>query len=189
MKLSSTKPLIKIDEETSDFASEIVERGAKIFPKEELERLLTCIQCGTCYGSCPSGRITAYNVRVIMRKAQLGLKEEVLKDENLWNCTTCYTCQERCPREVETTDTIRLIRNMAFEAGYVKKPHLIVSRNFIQTGHSIPLRDEDKEKRKRVDVPEVPPTTLTFLEALKEVQTLVEATGFKEKVLKLLEEG
>jgi len=189
MKLSSTKPLIKIDEETSDFASEILKRGEKIFPKEELKRLLTCIQCGTCYGSCPSGRITAYHVRVIMRKAQLGLKEEVLRDENLWNCTTCYTCQERCPREVETTDIIRLIRNMAFEAGYVKKPHLIVSRNFIQTGHSIPLRDQDKEKRKRVGVPEIPPTTLTYPEALKEVQILVEATGFKEKVLKLLGEG
>ncbi len=76
------------------FIEEIIEYGSKFFTKEEMERLKACIQCATCTSGCPSGRRTAWRIRKIFRKAQLGLKEDALKDEELWDCTTCYTCQE-----------------------------------------------------------------------------------------------
>jgi len=56
--------------------------------------LSACIQCGTCSGSCPSGRRTALRTRSLMKKVQLGLKEEIFSDKELWFCSTCYTCLE-----------------------------------------------------------------------------------------------
>jgi len=180
-----TPKMYKVPEENK-FLTEILERGSKIFPLEDLEKVFSCIQCGTCYGACPSGRNTAYNVRTILRRCQLGLREEALNDDALWNCTTCYTCQERCPREVMSTDIIRLVRNIAFEEGYVKKPHLIVCRNFLEIGHAIPLGDAHKEKRSRLGLSPIPPTTLSHSKALDEINILSKETGFSEKVLILL---
>ncbi|MEA3282988.1 MAG: 4Fe-4S dicluster domain-containing protein [Euryarchaeota archaeon] len=58
--------------------------------------ILTCMQCGTCSGSCPSGRYTGMITRKLVRKARMST--DVLHDPNLRMCTTCYTCQERCQR-------------------------------------------------------------------------------------------
>ena len=71
------------------FAAELVEKGAKT--------LNLCFQCGTCTGSCASGRFTAFRTRKVVRRAQLGLKDQILPSDDLWMCTTCYTCYERCP--------------------------------------------------------------------------------------------
>ena len=76
------------------------------------ETLNLCFQCGTCTSSCPSGRMTAFRTRQIIRKAQFGLPEEILPSDDLWHCTTCYTCYERCPRGVEIVDIITVLRNM-----------------------------------------------------------------------------
>lgn len=84
--------VIREDSIDKEFAEKIKEVGA--------DSVEYCFQCGTCTGSCPSGRRTAYKVRQIIRKLNMGMKE-VLADPALWMCTTCYTCQERCPRRVK----------------------------------------------------------------------------------------
>ncbi|MDR2845679.1 MAG: 4Fe-4S dicluster domain-containing protein, partial [Candidatus Methanoplasma sp.] len=70
-----------------------------------------CFQCGTCTAGCPSGRRTSYRVRKLMRQAQLGLREEIINSEELWDCSTCYTCVERCPRAVPIVDIVVALRN------------------------------------------------------------------------------
>ncbi|MGI5938766.1 4Fe-4S dicluster domain-containing protein, partial [Methanoculleus thermophilus] len=85
-----------------------------------------CYQCGTCTGSCPSAPRSSYRIRLFMRKAVLGLEEEVLTDPDLWLCTTCYSCTDRCPRDLAPTDAIMAMRNLAFKRD-------IVPRNFLQT--------------------------------------------------------
>ena len=97
--------IISNEDIDSDFVDKIVEAGA--------DRLRTCIQCGTCSSVCPSGQRTAFRTREIIRKAILGLKNEVLSSPDLWLCTTCYTCLERCPRQIKVTDAILIMRNMA----------------------------------------------------------------------------
>ncbi len=167
------------------FQEEIVSKGSKIFDVEELLTLNSCIQCGSCVGSCPSGRKTAWRVRLIIREAQLGLRERALSKDELWHCTTCYTCQERCPREVMTTDIVRIIRNIAFEEGYVQPRHVLVAENFFKTGHSIPMKEEIKEMRRDLGLNEIPPTTLAYRKSLEEVKRLAEYSGFKEKLEKV----
>ena len=46
------------------------------------EKLLTCIQCGTCTASCPTAYAMDYTPRQLWRLIQLGLKEEVLRSNS-----------------------------------------------------------------------------------------------------------
>lgn len=141
------------------------------------ETLNLCFQCGTCTSSCPSGRLTAFRTRQIIRKAQFGLKESILSSDDLWNCTTCFTCYERCPRGVEIVDVITVLRNMAVNQGFIAKEHKGLVRSLHATGHIIPVSDKVKQLRKAVGLKELPDTVLVDDAALKQVQYIMEQTG------------
>ena len=65
------------------------------------EKILQCFQCGTCTSDCPIAKFSdTYRPRQIIRMAQLGLKERVLKSETLWLCASCFTCTDRCPQDI-----------------------------------------------------------------------------------------
>jgi|GEM_PF-191168 len=164
------------------FAKEIIDRGGKIFNPEDLETLYACIQCGGCTGSCPAGRRTALNTRRVIRKIQLGLKDDVLSSDDLWTCVTCYTCQERCPRQVMITDIIRTVRNMAFEKGFAKDRHMLVVRSFMKSGHAVPITDDIKKVRGKLGLESVPPTVLKSDSYLKEINTVMDLSGFTDKL-------
>ena len=167
---------------SSDFCNEVIESGLRFFTREELETLRACIQCGRCAGGCPSGRRTSWRVRKIFKKTHLGMRQAVLSDDDLWNCTTCYTCQERCPRKVQTTNIVRLIRNIAAQNGYMKAPHKAVCGFFFKTGHGVPINDETKLMRKELGLSEIPPTVHSYPEAVAELNTICTESGFKKLV-------
>ena len=98
------------------------------------------------------------------------------------SCSTCYNCQERCPRQIIITDIIRAARNLAFEEGYAKERHLLVARNFAKTGHSVPINDEVKKVRSNLGLNEIPPTTLSFNEALADINKVMKIDGFLAKI-------
>ena len=52
---------------------------SKKFIDVGLEKILACINCGTCTGSCPSGRRTAFRTRSAIRKVLAG-DDSILKD-------------------------------------------------------------------------------------------------------------
>ena len=52
------------------------------------ETLLTCIQCGTCGGSCPSGPDMDYSPRKLFAMIDAGMKEEVLRSNTPWFCVS-----------------------------------------------------------------------------------------------------
>jgi heterodisulfide reductase subunit C len=157
-----------------EFAKKVVNEGAKT--------LMLCFQCGTCTGSCPSGRHTAFRIRKLIRKTQLGFGEDVLPSDELWMCTTCFTCAERCPRGVEITGIIMTLRNMAVKQGYMAEPHKRVAQNVVRTGMTIPLMDQFKNMRKTLGLSEVPPTTLSDEKALKDLQKIIGKTGFESLI-------
>ena len=168
---------------TFDFANEVIEFGAKIFPKEELEKFKTCIQCGKCVGGCPSGRRTGWRVRRTFEETLLGLKEKVFSDDNLWNCTTCYTCTDRCPQDVKPTDVIKAIRNIAVAEGYMLVPHQKVALKVLETGHAVPLDKESWENlREKVGIERVPPNASAHPEAIEEIRKIAKKIGFDKLV-------
>jgi heterodisulfide reductase subunit C len=141
------------------------------------ETLNLCFQCGTCTSSCPSGRLTAFRTRQIIRKAQFGLKDSILPSDDLWHCTTCYTCYERCPRGVEIVEIMMALRNMAVNQGFMAKEHKALVKSLHSSGHIIPVSDKIKQMRKAVGLKELPDTVLVDAEAQKQVQFIMEQTG------------
>ena len=174
MTLLTDKELLNDSNRDPDFTAEFIDAG--------IETVKHCFQCGTCSGGCPSGRRTPYKVRQIVRKCLLGLKEEVITDDALWMCTTCYTCQERCLRSVKIVEIIKKARNIAAHAGYMAKAHKMTGVFVLNTGHAVPINDEVKALRAKIGLPEVPPTTHAFPEALTEVQKLCKITAFDELI-------
>ena len=174
MTLLTDKELLTDSNRDPDFTAEFIDAG--------IETVKHCFQCGTCSGSCPSGRRTPYKVRQIVRKCLLGLKEEVITDDALWMCTTCYTCQERCLRSVKIVEIIKKARNIAAHAGYMAKPHKMTGVFVMNTGHGVPINDATKALRVKIGLPEIPPTTHAYPDALAEVQKICKITGFDELI-------
>jgi heterodisulfide reductase subunit C len=164
----------RIDKISSVISDEIV--------ADDLELIRSCFQCGTCTGSCPSGRRTALRTRAVIRKALLGL-EQVLDDPDIWLCSTCYTCFERCPRQVPVTDIIIKLRNLATQKGKILDPHKTLTHLLINTGHGVPINDKKwNDLREAYDLDAVPPTVHAHPEAVKEIQTLVKSLKFDKLV-------
>ena len=138
--------------------------------------ILTCLQCGTCHASCPSGKYTSLNVRKIVRDA---VNKDVSSEPELWMCTTCFNCQERCPRGIEVTDAALTLRNEAVKKGKILPAHSKVCNFLIRTGQSIPLDDEHRKIRKKIGL-----GTASHKKALKDVKTLLRSTGFDELIRK-----
>jgi len=157
-----------------EFAKKVIEAGGNT--------LNLCFQCGTCTGSCPSGRQTAFRTRKLVRRAQLGLKDDIMDSDDLWLCTTCYTCYERCPRGVEIVDIIMALRNMAVREGKMAPQHRKIAQLVSRTGHLVNLRDEDKALRKKLGLEEIPPTVMQQPEGLEQVKKICSKTGFDKLV-------
>jgi heterodisulfide reductase subunit C len=84
-------------------------------------RLDMCIQCGTCGGSCPSGADMDHTPRMLFAMIRAGLREEVLRSNTPWICVSCYYCTVRCPQEVQITDVMYTLKNMAIRAKLYKE--------------------------------------------------------------------
>jgi len=85
-----------------------------------VEAVSGCYQCGTCSGSCPVAPAGGmdYTPRTTMRMIQAGLEDEVLASETVWTCSACYSCAVRCPRDIDITDVMIRLRNLALIRGY-----------------------------------------------------------------------
>lgn len=82
-------------------------------------KLLECIQCGTCTGSCPVARKANLNIRRYMREvATLGKLTQHPQNE-IWSCTTCSTCGVRCPKDLNPYEFLIDVRGMAVEEGTI----------------------------------------------------------------------
>ena len=84
------------------------------------ENIKRCFACGLCTASCPVSDIDwEFNPRKIIRMVLLGMRKEVLSSNIIWFCIQCYTCQAHCPQNVDFSDIIKALRNMAIKEGYV----------------------------------------------------------------------
>ena len=83
------------------------------------EHLLDCWSCGTCAATCLVRRFDpAFNPRLILRKAGLGLREAVLSSREIWQCSACDACYPRCPKEIHISEVMQAIRTIAIREGY-----------------------------------------------------------------------
>jgi len=84
------------------------------------ENIKQCFACGLCTASCPVSEIDpVFNPRRIIRMVLLGMRKEVLSAGFIWFCIQCYTCQAHCPQNVDFSDVMKALRDMAVREGYV----------------------------------------------------------------------
>jgi len=70
------------------------------------KRMLTCIQCGTCAGTCPYGEYMDFAPRLVINMLRGGFIDEVIKSDSLLRCVACYACMAKCPRGIRLTDVL-----------------------------------------------------------------------------------
>ncbi len=87
----------------------IAEVGGKLKDK------ITCLQCGTCTGSCPVAFAMDYPPRDVIRMLQLGQRDKVLSSETIWVCSFCNTCYTRCPGGVNIPEVMMVLKNIAIK--------------------------------------------------------------------------
>lgn len=85
------------------------------------EKVRTCMQCGTCTGSCVNAHAMDLTPRELWRMVQLGLKEEIFHSKTFWLCSSCYFCTLRCPRGLPLTETMAALKRLAVAEGYRKE--------------------------------------------------------------------
>ena len=79
------------------------------------DRILDCIQCGVCAGSCHARFAMDYSPMQVLKMAHLGLKQEVLSSSAIWICASCYTCASRCPRGLNIPAIMSGFKHMAMK--------------------------------------------------------------------------
>jgi Fe-S oxidoreductase len=81
----------------------------------EGQRVLTCIQCGLCAGTCPYGEVMDYPPRRIIGMLRAGMLEKVYASDSLLNCVACYACMAKCPRDIRLTEVLLpLVKEQVF---------------------------------------------------------------------------
>ncbi len=76
-------------------------------------KILGCIQCGTCTGSCQLAQDMDYTPRRIIEMVRAGLKDEVLSSKAIWYCASCYSCTVRCPKDIKVTEVMYALRALS----------------------------------------------------------------------------
>ena len=77
------------------------------------EMVQTCIQCGTCSGSCPNEFAMDLTPRRMWRMVIMGQSEKIFASRTFILCSACYTCSLRCPRGLPLTDAMAGLKRIA----------------------------------------------------------------------------
>jgi heterodisulfide reductase subunit C2 len=80
----------------------------------------SCIQCGTCTGSCPNASFMDYTPRKMWRMVMLGQKDIIFNSKTFIMCSSCYYCTLRCPRGLPLTAAMSALKKIAAEENFVK---------------------------------------------------------------------
>lgn len=96
---------------------------AQFFDHPDCHKVHSCIQCGTCSGSCPLGAEMDHAPRALFALIRDGEMDIALESNTPWYCVSCYQCMDRCPREIPVADIMYRLKQMAIAAGCQPKLH------------------------------------------------------------------
>jgi heterodisulfide reductase subunit C len=98
------------------------------------EQLQSCIQCGTCSGTCPLSIYMDFSPRQVMALVRADFKNEVLRSHTVWLCASCYACTVECPRQIRITDIMYALKQRAIQDGIYPKrfPIAVLAKEFYE---------------------------------------------------------
>ncbi|MHB9133718.1 MAG: 4Fe-4S dicluster domain-containing protein [Armatimonadota bacterium] len=111
--------------------------GKEISRRAEGAKIDTCIQCGTCSGTCPLSIYMDYTPRRIIAMTRAGFKKDVLNSFTIWLCASCYQCTVECPKQIRITDLMYALKQQAIADGvYPKRFRIpVLAREFFKAVH------------------------------------------------------
>jgi len=77
------------------------------------EGLFSCLQCGTCSGTCPLSIYMDFAPRRIIALVREGFRKDALSSQTIWLCASCYSCAVHCPRQIHITDVMYSLKREA----------------------------------------------------------------------------
>lgn len=164
--MSEALGVVNLSAGDPELAGEIRELGG--------EKLLECIQCGKCAGTCPMvlAGFPFFNKKVI-QAVLLGLREELLEDSSIWACQSCNRCTEICPRELNPFEVVQAMRRVAFREFALPTMAINGLKSLYDTGHAVYMAGAGNTRAK-VGLPEKPPSTIADEKALQEIRTILQ---------------
>ncbi len=98
------------------------------------ERLLSCIQCGTCSGTCPLSIYMDITPRQVIAMVREGFRDDVLKSKTIWLCASCYACSVECPQKINITDVMYRLKREAIQNNVFPKrfPIPVLAQEFCE---------------------------------------------------------
>lgn len=60
-----------------------------------------CMHCGNCTAICPLSKDDTTFPRKLIKYAQMGMKDKILKSPEPWLCYYCGDCSDNCPRDAD----------------------------------------------------------------------------------------
>ncbi len=94
------KPIIV--EPDLDFIRTLSKNGGDLFKK--------CMQCGTCSATCEISPDSKPFPAKEMAWATWGMKDQLLRDPDVWLCYQCNDCSTKCPRGARPGDVLSAVR-------------------------------------------------------------------------------
>ncbi|OGO50258.1 MAG: hypothetical protein A2Z30_02890 [Chloroflexi bacterium RBG_16_64_43] len=97
--------------------------------------LTTCIQCGTCSGTCPVVPYMDHTPRRLIGMITAGLKEEVMASNTYWSCASCYHCNVRCPQGIDIAELMYALKRLSIWRAQHKEGLIgpVFSETFVKT--------------------------------------------------------
>lgn len=76
-------------------------------------KVLSCLQCGTCTATCPVSNLFDKSPRQIFLEVRNGRKEDALNNVTQWVCASCYKCTVNCPAQIKITEIMYQLKRMS----------------------------------------------------------------------------
>lgn len=144
--------------------------------KDILLALRPCFQCGTCSGGCPVFLVDPEkNPRATIEKLLLG-DLSLLDGIDVFYCSLCGTCYSRCPQQIDLPHLLIDLKNWVIKNKGTLPEYLKAEMDILlETGFTAKMSGMVAKRRAKLGLPELKEDPKT----VKEVQKIMEATGFK----------
>ncbi|HET7842026.1 MAG TPA: 4Fe-4S dicluster domain-containing protein [Terriglobia bacterium] len=98
------------------------------------EKILTCLQCGTCGSACPLSVYMDHTPRRLIGMLREGFRQEVVESFAIWLCASCYECTVRCPAGIKVTDVMYALKRTAIHEGIYPRrfPIPVLAKEFME---------------------------------------------------------
>ncbi len=98
------------------------------------EKILSCLQCGTCGGACPLSVYMDHTPRRLIGMLREGFKQEVVESFAIWLCASCYECTVLCPAGIKVTDVMYALKRIAIHEGIYPRrfPIPVLAKEFME---------------------------------------------------------